>query len=312
MKFLRNPDKRLFYNNGGGLRKGKFNVSISRKTGSYAWHTGALNWYPEKVAMWDDLESMAREHLFPQKTLLFGKDDKILTMGSCFARNLRAYLKDNGKSSETINIPSGLNNSFAIRQYIEWAITGKRSEDAYWYDVAEEVWESPQEQYEVLEEIKETAGFVCTFGLAEVWKDKLTNGVFWRGVPKGKFDSEIHECVTSSVSENLQNMNRIYELIQSTGPKQVFYTLSPVPLNATFMDRPAIVSDCVSKSILRVALDEFFKQGLPNVHYWPSFEMIKSGVHSAVRTMGVDKDARSPNDEIVGIIIKIFIETYFE
>ena len=65
---------------------------------------------------------------------MFGDNDTVVTMGSCFADRLRNWLNANGKGTSYINVPEGLNNSFAVRQYLEWALTGDRSTDAYWYD----------------------------------------------------------------------------------------------------------------------------------------------------------------------------------
>lgn len=244
--------------------------------------------------------------LFPEGEKCFGPKDRILTMGSCFARTMRAWLKERGMSSENISVPSGLNNSFAVRQYLEWAITGKT--DGYWYDTPDKQWEGP----EILAELKETSGFIITFGLAEVWRDKETKGVFWRGVPKDRFDEQKHECVLSTVEENVLNMKRIHELLLSLGDKKVFFTLSPVPLNATFMDRPAIVSDCVSKSTMRVALDLFFSGKPENALYWPSFEMVRwVGAHTDMPTIGHKGQSRDVDPAVVQIIIERFVDTFF-
>jgi hypothetical protein len=222
---------------------------------------------------------------------------------------------DSGRYTEFILVPSGLNNSFAVRQYLEWCLTGNRSEDAYWYDNPEYVWEPQEEQEKLSSVLKGTKGFVITFGLAEVWRDKQTKGVFWRGVPTKVYDKDRHECVVSSVSDNLENMKRIYKAIRENAgeDKIIVFTLSPVPLKATFLDRPAIVSDCVSKSVLRVALDEFFKLNLPNVYYWPSFEFFRwAGAHCQRATLSYHNEARETDPQLVKIVIDNFVKRYFK
>ena len=150
----------------------------------------------------------------------------------------------------------------------------------------------------------------------KVWRDKKTKGVFWRGVPNKVFSPELHESVTSTVEENVNNMKRIADLIHQTcgEDKHIIYTLSPVPLAATFQNRPTMVSDCVSKSILRVALDEYFRKHNPkNVYYWPSFEMVRwVGPHTEIPTLFEDNTTRHVNNSIVSIIIDNFVKAFFK
>ena len=111
-------------------------------------------------------------------------------------------------------------------------------------------------------------------------------------------------------------MKRIVELIKTYAgaDKTVIFTLSPVPLNATFTDRPTIVSDCVSKSILRVSLDQFFNENKHNnIHYWPSFEMVRwVGAHTDIPTLFEDNTTRHVNNDIVKIIIENFVAKFFK
>ena len=168
----------------------------------------------------------------------------------------------------------------------------------------------------MLQHFKEVSAVVVTFGLGEVWKDVETNNVFWRGVPAKSYNPAKHKCVSSTVQENVDNMKRIVELIKTYAgaDKTVIFTLSPVPLNATFSDRPTIVSDCVSKSILRVSLDQFFNENKHNnIHYWPSFEMVRwVGAHTDIPTLFEDNTTRHVNNDIVKIIIENFVAKFFK
>ena len=95
---------------------------------------------------------------------------------------------------------------------------------------------------------------------------------------------------------------------------KLLFTLSPVPLNATFSDRPTMVSDCVSKSILRVSLDQFFNENkYSNIYYWPSFEMVRwVGAHTDIPTLFEDDTTRHVNNDIVKIIIENFVSKFFK
>lgn len=287
------------------------------------WHKGKLNYFPKNKEDFNDLDILAKEYVFKgsgPETPIFDNDDKVVTMGSCFADRLRKWLNANGKGSTYINVPEGLNNSFAVRQWLEWVITGDRSTDAYWYDNDPELgaykWEPTQEREKLLNHFKDVKGIVVTFGLGEVWRDIKTNNVFWRGVPSNEYDSSKHKCETTTVQENVDNMKQIVDLVKSHlgDDKVVIFTLSPVPLNATFTDRPTMIGDCVSKSILRVSLDQFFnKNKHNNVYYWPSFEMVRwVGAHTDIPTLYEDNTTRHVNNNIVKIIISNFVEKFFK
>lgn len=282
-----------------------------------------IKFFPRKKDDFNNLEKLAKEYVFntygPEVPIL-DDNDKVVTMGSCFADRLRKWLQRNKKNANYIAVPEGLNNSFAVRQYLEWALTGDRSTDAYWYDNDKDAgafkYEPEEEQTKLLEYFKKTKAVVVTFGLGEVWKDKATDMVYWRGVPASEYDPDRHMCVTSTVQENVENFNKIVSLIKSYAgnDKVIIFTLSPVPLNATFTNRPTIVSDCVSKSILRVALDEFFrKTNYEDVYYWPSFEMVRwVGAHTNFPTLFEDNTPRHVNNTVVEIIIKNFVESFFK
>ncbi len=286
------------------------------------WHTKEnTNFWPNRDLMNNNIDSVS-DSLFSQygpPNPIFSNTSKIMTMGSCFAMRIREWMESFQKTSDTVFVPEGLNNSFAVRQFIDWALTGNRSSDAYWYDQDQDKnifkWESAEEQKTVREKFINYDGFIITFGLSEVWRDKQTKGVFWRGVPNELFDPERHECVVSTVEENVQNMIQIIQLIQThCGNKPIIFTLSPVPLNASFQNRPCIVSDCVSKSILRVAIEEIQRQEFTNLYYWPSFELVKwVPTHADVKGFGEEDglDSRHVSNWAVSTIIKNFVKKFF-
>jgi len=169
---------------------------------------------------------------------VFVKGSKILTMGSCFAEELRNYLRENDLWSDVLFVPPGLNNTFALRNFIEWCITGVASDDAYWYEETDAglsvKWAPEEESSRYGDIFRQIDGLVLTIGLSEVWEDKNTGGVFWRGVPKSIFNEDIHVCRLSTVEENSANIQKIINLVKSVNPDvEVIVTLSPVPLKAT-------------------------------------------------------------------------------
>jgi hypothetical protein len=85
----------------------------------------------------------------PEKPV-FTRDSSLMTIGSCFAEELKTYLLEQGLPSAWMCVLPQLNNTYALRQFFEWCVTGKQSSEAYWYDEAEgggaEKWRPEWEQ----------------------------------------------------------------------------------------------------------------------------------------------------------------------
>jgi hypothetical protein len=119
----------------------------------------------------------------------------------------------------------------------------------------------------------------------------------------------------SSVEENEANLRQIVELIRTVNPEApIVLTLAPGALKATFGAESCLTADCVSKSILRVALDRVVKLGLDGVYYWPSFETVRwAGAHSRRRafTDGWNGDARNASPHLVAAFMNAFVEAFY-
>jgi tetratricopeptide (TPR) repeat protein len=298
--------------------------SAEKSAARSKWHFQAkgIDFFPRSVEDFTDLQKLVRDHVIARSIPdqpLFPLNSNVLTMGSCFAGHLRKRLLAKRKSTELISVPEGLNNTFALRQFIDWSLTGNVDSSAFWYDQHDdggiEQWMPPAEHSFYREKFGAFDGFVITIGLSEVWRDRETGGVFWRGVPQAIFDEGRHTFQISSVEENTDNMLAIVELVhRHCGPKPIIFTLSPVPLIATHRtDVTCMLADSVSKSILRVAIDQVMRKRLENVYYWPSFEIVRwASGHAPYRAFGDDDGApRHVNDSHVSAIIDAFIEHFF-
>ena len=291
--------------------------------GGTSWFREGANFYPkDELFENNEIDELISDHIIcdtPEQPY-FNSGSNIITLGSCFARELQKELEKNGKRLDHLWMPAGLNNTFALRQFIQWVITGERDEDAYWYDAHEKggaaLWEPNTERERYLEYFKMADGFVLTNGLAEVWKDTETDSVFWRGVPGNLYNPDKHKFEMSTVTQNTENLFKIYNYIRMISNKPIIYTLSPVPLRASFRkDMPCLVADCVSKSTLRAALFELFDNCTFNkCHYYPSYEIVKwLGAHLDMPMYSdAERDCRHVNKKIVSYIIKHFMENYFE
>jgi hypothetical protein len=280
----------------------------------------ATQFFPKRQEEFGDLQKIIDSHVLPgwlPEAAPFSRESSVLTMGSCFAQNLRNYLGERGLQSDWLFVPPGLNNTFALRNFIDWCLTGERASDAYWYDAHSEggavKWAPPGEHEAYRRVLRDMSGLVLTVGLAEVWYDTGTGGVFWRGIPKSIYDSARHKCRVSTVAENRDNLSHIVRALRALRPEfPIIVTLSPIPLKATF-ERPSILSaDCVSKSTLRVAIHELLGEGHSNLHYWPSFEIVRwLGSHIEEALFGEDGNTRHINRRTVRLILESFIRHYY-
>ena len=276
--------------------------------------------FPRRQEEFQDHERLVENYVLPgwtPSTPPFSADSKLLTLGSCFAQELRNYLAEKGMSADWLFVPPGLNNTFALRNFISWCLTGETSTKAYWYDEGAKggavKWDDSANRDSYAAVFEKVDGIILTVGLAEVWLDSVTGGVFWRGVPKSLYDETRHVCRVSSVEENEDNLREILRLIRAVKPDiPIILTLSPVPLRATASEKSCITVDTVSKSILRVAIDKVLASTPSNVYYWPSFEIVRSlAPHLPNAWFGEDGNTRHVNRDAVHLILKAFMRHFF-
>lgn len=215
-------------------------------------------------------------------------DSRIVAFGSCFAQHISNWLTRHQFNVLTSAAPGrgdayvvrfgeGMVNTFVLRQQFEWAWENQAPKSELWHDHgAEAVRYDEQVRLETRALFDQADLFILTLGLSEVWYDKLTQEVFWRAVPKERFDPSRHAFRVSTVAENKQNLQAILGLIRRHRPDaRVILTLSPIPLVATFRPVSCITANSASKAILRAALDEFLREAAePGLFYWPSYELV--------------------------------------
>ena len=71
-------------------------------------------------------------------------------------------------------------------------------------------------------------------------------------------------------------MSRAVALLVELGVRKIVVTVSPVPLEATFMADSNPIAKSYSKSVLRVCADLLAKARPDTVSYFPSYEIVAS------------------------------------
>lgn len=119
--------------------------------------------------------------------------------------------------------------------------------------------------------------YVLTLGMAECWFDSQA-GRYLNNTPGPRVlaaygtQLEVHLTTFSQHLGALQGLHGLLSQVHGAD-FQVVVTVSPVPLERTFLDADIVQTNTYSKSMLRAVAQEF-AAAHGNVDYFPSFEMV--------------------------------------
>ena len=106
---------------------------------------------------------------------------------------------------------------------------------------------------------EQTVLFVFTVGLTEAWMAKSDGAVFpvAPDVVTSSLDSGAYKFVNFTVSDIIADLDSFIARLRDFNPDvRLLFTVSPVPLVATYEHRHVLVATTYSKSAIRAALDE--------------------------------------------------------
>lgn len=232
---------------------------------------------------------------------------KVFTIGSCFAREVESVFTDSGFDVPIagFTIPEGelpfpgphlLNeyNAGAIIQRVEavagnfdYADKGIEVTDKGVIDLFLHVGSSPvtperlhQRRLEISEVYRSllTADVVViTLGLVESWYD-LQDECYLNRAPSQRYIREHpdrFEFHRMDVEDVHSRIRRAIELLIGLGLQRILLTVSPIPVEATFMPDSCPIANGYSKAVLRVCAELISKE-FAQVAYFPSFEIASS------------------------------------
>lgn len=184
-----------------------------------------------------------------------------------------------------------------LRQWVRWALGKDEPSEEYW-EQGGRFYDPVRPQIEpdgfgsldelrsarsvtlkaVRTALKEADVFVFTLGLTEGWRNAET-GLRYASCPgtiAGEFDPTRHEFVNDTYQDAQAAMADVIKVATRVNPGIRFLlTVSPVPLTATASGGHALVATTYSKSTLRAVAGDLAAT-LPNVDYFPSYEIISS------------------------------------
>jgi hypothetical protein len=261
-----------------------------RRTEADNWFRGEqVNFMPSRTNLFEKnaMEDYVLKGWMPDKPFI-SKSHYITAFGSCFAAYVTQFLVEQGyrvfgesmpADSYVIRCGEGMANSYAIAQQFQWAYGEKEFDESLWFDknISEASYD-PDIRQRTRAIFEQTEVFIFTLGISEVWYNKQTGDAFWRAIPRSRYNPERHGFKVATVEENRANLETVHRIIRERRPDAaIIFTVSPVPLLATFRPVSCITANTVSKAILRVAVDEFVRAHPDDkrLFYYPSFEIIK-------------------------------------
>ena len=236
------------------------------------------------------------------------QNDKVYTLGSCFARNLENHMVGYGLDVVPIRINSQIPKKFALDQLrnlyspisilnrLRWALSPNKMPDpaeclietteGEWFDPMlhpprsghlDEVIETNQLVSRNMALISECRIIVITLGLVECIFDKKT-GIYLNSLKTGIIQPDQYaryEVHVMDLGEVIDSLEKIHNLLTEhlTHDFKIMLSVSPVPLKITYRDTDVITANMYSKSLLRTAA-EIFSTRHNNTDYLPIYESV--------------------------------------
>lgn len=301
----------------------------------------------KKLTEWASVKSRFDGQVTPsiEPSFELSKSSTVITIGSCFARNIEEHLSLLGVHlpsfdfmapyKESSNRPNGVLNKFtpsAIREELAWAesvingtISFEESIKPFAMNVKggnvvdlqmnyapispERFSERRKDLLQIYQHIPTASCVTITLGLVERWCDKET-GLSVFGAPSTRDlmrQKDRFEFKPMNFSESFSEVEEIIAIVRRLNSNiKLLITTSPVPLNKTFVDKDVVVANSYSKSTLRSVCGEISDK-YDFVDYFPSYEMVNYRDPAAA----FGDDLRHVNDHVVGDVVQLLVENYF-
>jgi hypothetical protein len=215
----------------------------------------------------------------------------VATIGSCFAEHIGKSLTSMGIPASWIAVDENNNTPFVT----DWCFS--------------KIVAKADRNDPVVAPIVNASLIILTVGVA------LQKFLGDAPAPAGEHDYKGGEWRMFTVADLTGYLRSIIAKARQVAPRaHICITLSPIPLKGSPMHPSVFGQDCLSKSLMRVAIEQVLQDGVPNLTYWPSFEMIRwLGGHAGPFFGGPDAvDQRHVNQNILDKIMGLFIKRYYK
>lgn len=276
-----------------------------------------MYFYPDSVQKFQPLDECIQRYFFPdgKKYDFLSGDKPVITQGSCFAVNFAKALIRNNYPTAHLFVNEWINSTHANAIFFNHINTDGAEgyqpifeNSLYEKQVVDFLKQSvtAENRLAFIDAVKACGIFVLTIGVAPLWFD-MQQGQYC--LTPDKRNMKNFQMKTTGVDTNTNSIVFVLSQIKKINPDiQIYLTLSPAPLNATNEYPSVFEADCVSKSTLRVAIDNVIRE-YPDIHYWPSFEIVRwLGSHLEPVYGSDDGHPRHVSNWLVDKIVGKFIE----
>ncbi|WP_395666500.1 GSCFA domain-containing protein [Methylocella sp.] len=200
---------------------------------------------------------------------------------------------------------------------VAWRRSDGRFIDPFRPQIAADGFGSPEEVAEdrrlhlagVRRVFEESRVFIFTAGLTEGWIAAADGAAFpvAPGAADAPQDPAAYRFVNFRVAEIEADLELFIARLKGVNPGvKLIFTVSPVPLVATYERRNVVVATTYSKSALRAAVEEVVRDRA-DADYFPSYEVITSWYN---RGRYFADDLRSVTPEGVAHVMRLFSKHY--
>jgi hypothetical protein len=283
------------------------------------WHKGpTFDYFPDKLRLRREGMHAVSKGWVPAKPII-NAATRVLAVGSCFARNFTIWLAEHGFNrtfpesayNALLRFNVDFESAAVVAQQFRWAFENVDPANLLWIDKSRQlVAATDVGRKEVRATLEQTDVLILTLGLSEVWYDTVTGEPLWRTLTEDVFDPKRHVFKIESVAQTTEWLEAIERIRRSHLPNlKIIFTISPIPLTATFRPVSALTANSVSKAILRSALDEFLRRHdrLVNkeLFYFPSYELVTNYFIDPFQ-----EDNRHIVPIVPGTIISFFVQHF--
>lgn len=153
--------------------------------------------------------------------------------------------------------------------------------------------------------------FVFTLGLTEAWVNFFGQYTYpvCPGTLKGQYLPDVHQFHNFSFNEVVADLEALIEELKFINSSlKIIFTVSPVPLVATYSDHNVLLASSYSKAVLRAAVGDVEARH-SHVAYFPSYEIIS---HPASFGQYLASDLREVTERGVSHVMSCFLSTFYE
>ncbi len=248
---------------------------------------------PHDTADMVDLKTAAQRFVLPgfiPPEPFLERNAGVFAIGSCFAEHAVKHLIRAGATNVMLGSVGEVHNTPGQSSAYLGEIASGRDEEAR-------------------KALSEAKLFILTLGLAQ---QMFLDGREFYGVmtPKTALEGSWRLL---TVDEICTHVRSIFAKIRSINPDiHIVVSLSPIPLRRSIGHASAFGQDCMSKSLLRVAIATLMQDDPPLLSYWPSFEIIRwLGGHIGPFFGVGGEDNRHIFPDTLDVVMELFVESYY-